>query len=655
MDMITFPVSRRAFSLLSLGLLTALTGGCRGTLELTPSDAATVLADQAIEGPSPATTGPYSVLTAYYGRGDDKHRPEYRDSVSLITPSVDATKLVDLGSSADSREKYWGFTPDSFPLNGRVWYPDGDGPFPLVLVAHGNHSMEDYSDPGYDYLGEHLASRGFILASLDMNFVNGGIRGENDARGWLFLKHLEQWREFNAGADSPFLGKVDLDRVSLMGHSRGGEAVAHGAAFNSLDYYPDDASLTFDFGFGIRSIVAIAPVDGQYLPSGQGVPLTDVSYLVFHGSHDGDVTSFHGLRQYNRVSFDQNPEGFKAAVYVYRANHGQWNTVWGSKDNGPRSQRNLDLSVLLDPEDQREFALVYVTSFLEATLRDDPTFLPLFSDHRVAGDWLPPTLYVTRYQHGSFRSLATFDEDIDLTTGTADDVTLFGDSLSMWRENLMELRSRNRANTSASQESQALWLGWNRAVKGAPDGELGRPGTYTLDLGSTLAGDWGLDGRTTLDFALGATDRTPGPRDGPEKEEGTDRAAADRDEPNEDDDEAEEPIDLSIEVVDSEGRTARLPLSRYGPVRRPLKMQVLRRNDLEAQRFPQQYEMVLQGYAIPLSDFADATQGLNPTTLRTVRFVFDLSEAGEVVVDDLGFSWPDPGFYSARVSGPELR
>ena len=25
------------------------------------------------------------------------------------------------------------------------------------------------------------------------------------------------------------------------------------------------------------------------------VPVEDVSYLVFHGSHDGDVTTFHGL------------------------------------------------------------------------------------------------------------------------------------------------------------------------------------------------------------------------------------------------------------------------------------------------------------------------------------------------------------------------
>ena len=108
------------------------------------------------------------------------------DSVSITTDPVDASKLVDLGSSAKSRNDYWGFSPDSFPINGRVWYPDGEGPFPLVLVVHGNHNMKDFSDPGYDWLGELLASRGYILTSVDMNFINGGIRGENELR---FLNH----------------------------------------------------------------------------------------------------------------------------------------------------------------------------------------------------------------------------------------------------------------------------------------------------------------------------------------------------------------------------------------------------------------------------------------------------------------------------------
>ena len=34
-------------------------------------------------------------------------------------------------------------------------------------------------------------SRGYIAVSVDENFLNGGIRTENDARGWMLLKHLK--------------------------------------------------------------------------------------------------------------------------------------------------------------------------------------------------------------------------------------------------------------------------------------------------------------------------------------------------------------------------------------------------------------------------------------------------------------------------------
>jgi dienelactone hydrolase len=643
-----------------VSVLLALTAGaCRGTLELEPSDHDTILSTQALEAPDPAQKGDFQVETFYYGRGDDLRRPEFRDSVLLRTGSVDASFMVSLGDNGKERREYWGFSPDSFPVNGRVWHPVGEGPFPLVLVAHGNHDMKDFSDPGYDYLGEHLASRGYILASLDMNFLNGSIRGENDARGWMFLKHLQEWERFNELEESPLRGKVELDRVSLIGHSRGGEAVGHAAAFNTLGHYPDDANQEFEFGFGIRSIVAIAPVDGQYRPSDQGVPLTDVSYLVFHGSHDGDVTSFHGLRQYNRVTFTPDFQGFKAAIYVYRANHGQWNTVWGARDNGPRSDRILDLRGLLAPEDQRRFALVYVTSFLEATLRGDGAYLPLFMDHRVAGGWLPQTMYITRFQDASYRSLASFDEDIDVTTGSLPGVELRGDSLGTWREGTLTLRSRNRTNTSASQETQAVWLGWNRAVQGAPEGELGRPGRYQVILPAGLASEWSLDGASTLDFALGPTDSKPGPRKRENESEGEEQSGeggasnrgGEEREVARDDEEAPEPVDLSIELRDASGETASVALSRYGPVRHPLEMRILRRRDVEDDRYPQRWELILQGYSIPLVDFTRENPALDLGGLSSIGFVFDRTVAGEVVMDDLGFSRPEAGFLAARVSG----
>ncbi len=149
---------------------------------------------------------------------------------------------------------------------------------------------------------------------------------------------------------------------------------------------------------------AIAPVDGQYKPAGVFTPIENVNYMVIHGSHDGDVSSFNGLRAFQRIQFTDGKPWFKTAWYVYRANHGQWNTVWGNKDNGPRSGRYLDLRGLITPEEQRQFSKVMIGAFMEATLHGKSEYLPMFRDHRVTGAWLPKTMYITRFEESGLQA-----------------------------------------------------------------------------------------------------------------------------------------------------------------------------------------------------------------------------------------------------------
>jgi dienelactone hydrolase len=646
---------RRLIFAVCSACLTIIAVACYPALKLEPSDADVVLAHHTIAAPDPGVSGPYGIARMYYGSGTDRNRREYRDSVTLKTDSVDASKFVNLGNAADERNDYWGFTTKGMPLNGRTWYPDGDGPFPLVLMVHGNHNPRDFSDPGYGYIGELLASRGYIAVSVDMNFING-TRNENDARGWFFLKHLEQWKKWNETAGNPFHGRVDMERIALVGHSRGGEAVGHAAALNRLDRYPDDANVKLDFGFSIRSLIAIAPVDGQYRPADQLVPLENVNYLVFHGSHDGDVSSFMGIRQYQRVRFTDGNPWFKAAVYVYRANHGQWNTVWGPNDNGTRSSRILDLRTLMPPEDQRRVVEVYIPAFLDATLNNDKRYLPLFRDHRVAGDWLPGTMYVTRFQESTFRPVAAFEEDVDVTTGSMAGVRVTGDSLSTWREGRLQLRTANSPAEGSSQYNNAVTLGWNNRIAGSDTTRHGPPAAYTIHLPLAMPAVNGIGPSSSLQFLLMPTDAMPGARRDPAPRDTTqagqqqsqadvDRAEREDEDEDEDDDE-KPPVDLSIEVVDAMGERASLPLNRYGAIRRPLETWILRRRDIEDDRFGAQSELVLQSYALPLADFIAANPSLDARRLTEIRFLFDRVVAGTVVIDDIGFANPDPAFGS---------
>eukprot|EP01035_Chromulina_nebulosa_P037136 gene37136-50097_t len=137
---------------------------------------------------------------------------------------------------------------------------------------------------------------------------------------------------------------VDMGRIGLMGHSRGGEAVAVAAAFNGLNHYPDDATQVFNYDFNIGAVVAIAPVDGQYKPRARPTPLKDVNYFVIHGSLDGDVTSFMGASQFSRDRLTGEVPAFKAQLYVKDANHGQFNTSWGRDDIGVSAHLVLDAS-----------------------------------------------------------------------------------------------------------------------------------------------------------------------------------------------------------------------------------------------------------------------------------------------------------------------
>jgi dienelactone hydrolase len=642
------PMTQIRRKLITAGAIAATGVACTQALKLTPDDSRVVLANQAIAAPNPGLPGPMRVKTMYYGSGTDKRRREFKDSVTLKTPAVDGSAFVSItGDGAKAHDKFWGFTLKKMPLNGRVWYPEGDGPFPLVLIVHGNHNPEDYSDPGYGYLGEQLASHGFILVSVDENFING-LSGENDGRGWLLLKHLERWKKWNDSAGSPFHGKVDMHHIALMGHSRGGEAIAHAAQFNRLSHYPDDAKVAFNFNFDIKSLVAIAPVDGQYKPASVFEPLENVNYMVIHGSHDGDVSSFGGLRQFQRLKFTDGQPWFKSAWYVYRANHGQWNTVWGNKDNGPRSGRSLDLRGLISQDEQRQFGKVVITAFLESTLKDRQEYLPMFRDHRLAGAWLPKTMYITRFQASGVTPVATFDEDVDVTTGTAPGVKISGDSLGTWKESGLVLRggANDLLNTNAAT------LGWNSTVAGPDSLKRGKPASYTISLSDSLVRAMGVTGASALCLSLAPQDAKPGPRtpprDSTKKDSTAKKDSASKAKKPEKAKPDTFPVDFTVEVTDAAGVSAAVSIRRYGVPRRPLDVRIMRRESQEA-RFPNKFEVVLQTYVIPLGDLVAAAPALDPTKLRTIRFVFDRAKWGTVQVDDIGL-WVNhnPAFFSTK-------
>lgn len=313
---------------------------------------------------------------------------------AYVTGRIDISAFVNLGGGTP-----WPFLNTNVPLNGHVCIPRGRGPFPLAVFAHGNHNPFENSTPGYLYLCQLLASHGIIAATIDVNFLNGFNFGENDGRAIVHLEHLKQYRTWNGTATHPLHSKVDLNRILIVGHSRGGEAVGHASFFNRLasigPVLLDGTAGLGPYRFGLTAAAAIAPTDRQFVPV-SGPTVVPDSYYVIHGSQDSDVFTFEGYHTYERAhaadltNLTVSDGKFKTMLWVYKANHNQFNSIWASESPA---------GVAMPRVSQEQIARVHLGALAQAVLLDRPEYLDVLRDHGAAAAWDPAsTEFVSQYQ-----------------------------------------------------------------------------------------------------------------------------------------------------------------------------------------------------------------------------------------------------------------
>lgn len=232
--------------------------------------------------------------------------------------------------------------PFATTLYGVVRHPVEleEGPFPLVLAMHGNHgNCRNPGDPeddfcststdhecafpgqltapnaeGYDYFLDTLAAQGYVTVSISGNAMN--CRDDFIIeRAQLVVEHLRRWSDWQGGAGELgglFAGHLDLDRVGLVGHSRGGDAVSNVPGILASAPIP---------GLQVVSVFAVAPTDYH------DVLVRDTNLAVLLPACDGDVSNLMGHRHYDRsVGYDDGVE--QAQVLYVGANHNFFNTEW---------------------------------------------------------------------------------------------------------------------------------------------------------------------------------------------------------------------------------------------------------------------------------------------------------------------------------------
>jgi hypothetical protein len=364
----------------------------------------------------PKTSGGKSFTTVIYASTGVQAISRYSSptsgySISRRLDIDDFWPFVDAGS--------WGFDSTSVPINGILKVPAGTGPFPVALFVHGNHDPFDFSDEGYVYLCELLASWGVLAATIDANYMNYfNCCGENDGRAILHLEHVRQFIIWHTTPGHALYGKVDTNNIMIVGHSRGGEGVGHASYFNTLSsVVPDPGGPTVPldgsvglgpYKFKLKAVVAIAPTDGQYQPVTGPTVIRD-NYLVFHGSRDGDVFTFDGYLTYDRAHpVSLLATNFKALAWVVGANHNYFNTTWIDEVDG---------SPTLTPDEQTNVARVYIGGMAQATVLGRSRYLDFLKNYEIGKNWLPSGAeFQSQYQDPKRLFIDHYEEDDVETT-----------------------------------------------------------------------------------------------------------------------------------------------------------------------------------------------------------------------------------------------
>lgn len=546
-----------------------------------------------LTGESPANKGDYEILYFTYGNGKDKHRIEYGSNVHIVSSSVDGSAYIDHWPR--KRTLFWGFDEKNLPLNGRVWMPKGEGYFPIVLISHGNHKMEYFSDGGYAYLGELLASRGFITVSLDLNFLNYSNwsripKKDMELRTWMIFQHLLQIETFSSTEGNPFYNKVDFNKIALIGHSRGG--LASTMAVQYKDWFSEDPSLKEAEKFNIQSVIALAPTDKRV--DGKIPMLYDTNYLVIHGAQDADVNSFRGERQYERVIFSGKGNHIKSSLYLAEGNHSHFNTDWGLKDNSVPTGIFLNHKDTMDGETQREITKVYVSAFLETTLLGKKEYEKLFKNYQYGMNWLPETFTLSQYENSNFKPIVSFHSSKSKDKfANGNKVEAHG--FSLWDVDITEDRRHNKKGYAATV------LQWEDSAR------------YRISLSDNFIRSLPNE----IDsFIISIANMSRDLKS-----------------------HSEDPF-IEVEFINNDGEGARVPISENMPVPPPLKVQYskvpyfdkIMRNG----KFAEEEEPVFHMYEIKLDDISRLNEKINATNITEITLYFS-NGPYKVMINNIGF------------------
>ena len=268
-------------------------------------------------------------------------------------------------------------------LNGMMAAPAAGDNLPLAVIIHGSHGSgcpspdgvtEDWPCPGeeslhyegFAYLLEALAGRGYVALAINANPLYVMAYGEANTTmraPLLFDLYMEKVAAAASGEDVglsvDLAGRVDLNRLALLGHSMGGAAVDTIVAGRSGQTSPEQ------IGAGQGPVAAaflLAPFEYSDAKGGLTAPTA-----ILLPACDRDVAGLDGQLYYERERAKSDVENPVISVLLQWANHNRFNTELEDEWLG-RGSQVCTPETLLPAEQQQQFLADYVPRFFDVAL-----------------------------------------------------------------------------------------------------------------------------------------------------------------------------------------------------------------------------------------------------------------------------------------------
>ncbi|CEO27394.1 hypothetical protein [Paraclostridium sordellii] len=256
----------------------------------------------------------------------------------------------------------------SYNNNGSITVPEGKK-LPLVIFLHGSYKgsgLSTYFDVGFANNMKSLAKEKFV--SLGLNLTPTYYLGSSDSHKSsldntqkdLFSKILKQ--HVKSLLDSVTNGnkntygfdmkdKIDFNNVILVGHSRGGQNLFLAN------------KILKEMGLNIKGNISIAPAnywqdfnDYDDIPTGIILPQLD-----------GDVITLDGRNIFDKIRLQKRSSDLQL-LYLYSANHNNFNSVVFGEDNSFVDAEGNTLKEPMSIKEQQDFASKYIINFAKSCI-----------------------------------------------------------------------------------------------------------------------------------------------------------------------------------------------------------------------------------------------------------------------------------------------